>query len=214
MTPCRFENDAEFLDAMFDLLALRAQRLTAARELREAAREERANSCQVGRRRQVADEDATRRLAIFQAREDRLRGELDARSEAHRADPGAPMPGLDRLCQAHQLGSAQRTILTALLLESISEERAERTFEGLSVYGGITVEGISRLLDAETVAERLKVRRIFGPQAALIREGLVVLDYVRSDAAPVGLLGARVKLTSSAFDTLVGDVPAQPAISG
>jgi len=204
-----FENNAEYLDAAFDVLTLRVQRIAAEREQREAKTEIRGGPHTVGRARLVAEDDANRSIATLRKSEVEAQAFLDARLEIHRADNDAPMLGIDRLAQ-QGLTDDERLVVLSLSSYAISEEMSEAIHGdlGTGMYGSQSVEGLMRVLDANTVADRLRVRRLFAPEAPLVRGKLVVLDYLGREAEPEDLIGARVKLTTTAFDTLVGNGPA------
>ena len=205
-----FASDAEFLDAAFDLLTVRVQRLSAERELHEAATRMRGDPNTVGRPRRVTEDDATRCIATLKELEEDVQRSLDARRAANRADPDAPTLGIDRLAEKHGLSDDERMVLLSASSFAISERMAEDIHEDLAVgmYGSQSVEGLMRLLGAQTVADRLRARRIFAPTAPLVRRGLIILDYHGREAQPEDLIGARVQITRGAFDILVGNGPA------
>ena len=205
-----FANDAEFLDQAFDLLAVRVQRISASRELREAEMRMRGDPNTVGRSHRVADEDAARRAAMLTVLEAEQQQVLDARLEAHRADPDAPVLGIDRLADKHGLSADERMVLLSASSFAVSEQMSEDIHGNLALgmYGSQSIEGLMRLLDAQTVGDRLRARRIFAPTAPLVRGGLIILDYQGREAQPEDLIGARVQITRGAFDVLVGDGPA------
>ena len=204
--PAPFASDCDYLEAEFNLLACRVQRLAAERELRAADRRERAEAGSVGRSRHVADDDATRRHAVFSAREEQMSADLDARLQAHRSDPTAQRLGIDILAQTHGLGEEERLILLSALSYAVAEELAESIHSDLEAggYGAPTVESLMRLLDAQSVADRVLLRRLFRPDGPLLKGGLVILDCYTKDAMPDDLLSSRIRLTSRAFGVLVG----------
>ena len=204
--PAPFASDCDYLEAEFNLLACRVQRLAAARELRQADRREHAEPGSVGKTRQVADDDAVRRLAVFADREDRLRDALDARLQAHRSDPTARQLGIDLLAATHGLGEEERLVLLSALSYAVSEERSEAIHAdiGAGGYCAQNIEGLMRLLDCQSVGDRVRMRRLFAPTSPLVKGGLVVLEMYGKDALPDDLLGTRVRLTTRAFDGLVG----------
>ena len=204
-----FANES-FLDSAFGLLAIRVKRISAERELYEAEMRERGDPNTVGRTHRVADEDAARRATMLREVEEEQRQMLDARLEAHRADPDAPTLGIDRLTQKHGLSPDERMVLLSALSYAVSEQMSEDIHGdlGVGMYGSATVEGLMRLLDAKTVGDRLRARRIFAPAAPLVKGGLIVLDFYRGGAHPEDVIGARTKISDTAFDVLVGNGPA------
>lgn len=203
-TPEPFSGNAEFLDLHYEYLGCRVQRLVAEREVRQIVRRE-PDGLKPG-----VDDDLIRRLGIWQAREDRLHELLEARLEAHRRDPSAHPLGIDVVCIRYDLTEEARTVLLSALCSALSEELSEATHGDLGAggWGTQSAEGVMRLLDGQSVADRVRLRRMFHADAPLVRSGLIVMDYMRNDAVlPEDALGARVRLTQMAFDLLVGEVP-------
>jgi len=98
-------------------------------------------------------------------------------------------------------------VLLSCFCSAVSEELAEAVHGdlGVGMYGSQSAEGLLRLLDAQSVADRVRLRRLFGPEAPLVKAGLILIDHYRSDpTAPEDLLGCRVRITQAAFDVLVG----------
>jgi hypothetical protein len=209
--PEPFADDDEYLSEHLDYLASRVQRLAAAKELREIVRRE-PSGPQPG-----IDDDLLRRLEMFQAREDRQRDDLNARLQAHRADPGARKLGIDRLAEAHALQEEACMVLLSCFCSAMSEEKAEAVHGdlGVGMYGSRSVEGLLRLLDAQSIADRVRLRRLFSPEAPLVKAGLVLIDHYRSDpTAPEHLLGCRVVLSQAAWEILVGWGPVLTLVNG
>lgn len=204
-----FNNDAEYLEEAFDLLTVRVQRIAEKRELLEATLRMKGDPGTVGRPHRVSEEDAIRCLATLKDLEDDVRRSLDARLEAHRADPDTTMLGIDRLTEKHGLSDDEQMVILSASSFAISEQISEDIHDDLAIgmYGSQSVEGLMRLLDAHNVADRLRVRRIFAPDAPLLKGGLIVLDYHSQEAHPEDLIGARVRITRDAFDVLVGNGP-------
>ena len=90
---------------------------------------------------------------------------------------------------------------------AVAEELAESIHGDLEAggYGAPTVESLMRLLDAKSVADRVQLRRLFRPDGPLLKGGLVILDCYVKDAMPDDLLSSRIRLTTRAFSTLVGE---------
>ena len=213
-----FANDAEMLDLAFTWLTTRARRLTLDREIRDATRNDIGavfRACD-RRRTQDIDDEAPDRAAALRALEERQHGELHERREAHRADTAARPLGLDRLSLLRQLCEDEEVVVLAALCGAISEEGSTVMFGDLAIgyFGNMTVEGVSRLLDAQTTADRLRIRRMFQDDSPLVKGGVIVVDHLtREPAYPDDLLGARLRLTDRAFATLVGDGPVLSVVS-
>jgi hypothetical protein len=156
------------------------------------------------------DDDLLRRLEMFRAREDRQRDALRTRLKEHRAEPGARMLGVDRLAETHDLGEEARMVLLSCFCSAVSEELAEAVHGdlGVGMYGSQSVEGLLRLLDAQSIANQVRLRRHFATDAPLVKAGLILIDHYRSDpTAPEDLLACRVRITQAAWDVLVGGGP-------
>ncbi len=204
--------DATMLDLAFAWLTTRARRLTLEREIRDAARGDTGAVYRICDRPRstVPEDEAAERLAALRAREDQQHAELHARREAHRAEPTARPLGLDRLVLTHELGEAEEVVILAAVCGAISEETCNVLFGDLGVgfYGSMTVEGMSRLLDAQATTDRLRVRRLLAPDAPLVKAGLIVIDqFTREPLYPDDFLGGRIRVTEPTFWTLVGGTP-------
>lgn len=209
--PLHFANDAEMLDLAFAWLTTRARRLTLERELRDAASNDAGAAYRfcIGGRNSEPDDTAPEQIMALRALEDRQHGELLARREAHRADPKAHPIGLDQIVQANELGGDEEMIVLAAVCGAISEDTSNALYGDLAVgyFGNATMEGVSRLLDARTTADRLRVRRMLSPKASLVAGGVIVVDLLTNRPAyPDDMLGARLRITEQAFSTLVGEI--------
>jgi len=189
-----FKDDPEFLDAAITALHAKCRRIVAEKELGEATKEDRPG---VEERRQAA--------VLARQREEAVRQALDARLALHRAEGGFTL-GIDRLRQEADLNEEQVEIVIACFVCAISEDLSASVFEDLdfALYISMSVEGACRVLEASTVADRLRVRRYFEDGGALLRHGFVKLDGRRDPDVPEDLNGVYVKLTERAFQTLVG----------
>lgn len=203
-----FENDADFLDTMWELFATRSRRLAATKERRDAEQDV-AQEFRRGRGGgRVGDgDDVVDRFAALTAREERQQAQLDARLAAHRADPSAQPLGLDRLAEAHDLNEDERTVLLAAYCVALSEDLASYCFDALGTgFAGLgSPEFVMRLTGATSTADRVRARSLFLETGKLVRSGLVTVDYRRNDdPQPEDLLWSRVRITQSAFDAVSG----------
>lgn len=212
--PRPFNSDAEMLDLAFEWLTTRARRLTLEGEIRDATRNETGavyRHCN-GRRNREPDDDAAERAAALRALEEKQQGDLHARREAHRADRAARPLGLDRIALANELGEDEEIIVLAALCGAISEKMSSILYGDLAVgyFGNATLEGVSRLLDATTTADWLRVRRMLRDDAPLVKGGVIVVDLMTNRPSfPDDLLGARLRIPEPAFCTLVGEIHRQ-----
>ena len=126
---------------------------------------------------------------------------FESRLAVHR-ETGACELGLDRLGHLANLNADERTILVCVLVVALGDDLAEEVYEGLDIYLGVDVEAVLRLLEASTVADRLRVRRMLQAEGPLVRHGLVRLTG-KDDTFPQDVNNMTVKLTQKAFDLLV-----------
>ena len=192
--PIPWKDDPEFLDQAIATLHARCRRLVAERQLQEAKREG------------LFDEGEAQQKAISARQvEDQSKAALEARFAVHRSQ-GSFRLGIDRLTSEADLGEQERALLLHAYVAAISEDTAAQVFEGLdfALYVSMTVEGICRVLEADTVADRLRVRRMLRTDGPLVRHGLVRLVGKHDEDIPQDLNGVDVKLTRRAFEVLSG----------
>jgi hypothetical protein len=189
-----FANDAEFLDQAIGVIHARCRRVVADRELRTARRGGHGDA------REAQDGAVAARR-----RETESKAALDARLVVHRKE-GEFALGFEKIAQEADLDEDEQTILLLTFICAASEDLSSEVFEGLepSIYISISVEGICRVLEADSVGDRLRVRRKFSPKAPLIRNGLVKLTG-RDENVPQDINGLDVKLAQRAFDIMVGN---------
>ena len=207
--------DAEMLDCAFQWLTTRARRLTLERAIRDAAMDDAGavyRLCMNGRR-QEPDGDTAERLAATKAQEDRLREEFQRRRLATRADPTCRRLGLDQVSETHDFGEVEVEVIILLTAAcgAISEEVASVLWGDLGVgfFGNMTIEGVSRMADAQTTTERLRVRRLLSEDSPLVKSGLLAIDFLTNRPTfPDDFLGARIRLTEDGFRVLTGQEPA------
>ncbi len=193
--------DASYIDEALNVLAVRARRLALARECRHA---------QQGGPDDQPCQSALDRLTALDAREKGLKAELDARLDAHRADPSAQQLGLHRLGMTLDLNEEEMMVLVTAFCFALSEDMASFVFDDMaSGFGGSgSVEFYCRLLQGDSTADRLRVRRYFLPTGRLVAAGLIAIDKMRNaDFQPEDLLWCRVRLTDLGFGALVGVGP-------
>ena len=189
-----FANDAEFLDQAIGVIHARCRRVVADSELRTA------------RRGGHRDANEAQEAAVFaRQRETETRAALDARLVVHRKE-GEFALGFEKIAQEADLDEDEQTVLLLAFICCISEDLSSEVFEGMepSIYISISVEGICRVLEAESVADRVRIRRKFSPKAPLIRNGLVKL-VGREENVPQDFNGLDAKLSQQTFDTMVGN---------
>jgi len=201
-----FDTAPEFVEFEIQWLAARTARLHAEQELREAERDVNIHGTRVGKRHKpVAAEEARRVAAIFRAKEDKLRGEIDARLEATR-EAGTVL-GLQRLADEHDLTGDERLALLVATVPTLGERLTQEVLGKLDSYivSSPSVEMMILLTEAEPVEDRLKVRAMFdSPEVPLIKSGLISMDFHTREAAPSDLPGAQFSITENAFKAILG----------
>jgi len=202
-----YTNNGEYLDAELGWLAVRAKRLGVERRQRERAIDSSPkDETVVGEEPLVLDDELVRRGAALKVREASLRAEIDARLAATRAAKGDTFLGLDRLCAENGLGPDERLVLLVALAPVAGDEVGQMTTGEVagSYFISPTCETVVSFLDARGIFQRVKYRALFEPRAPLIKGGLITCDYGRKAKAAEDVLDARIRLTTTALDVLVG----------
>lgn len=202
-----FESDSSYMDAEIQWLTTRTRRIGLQHRLAADDDPMPAWNCMtVGAAETVLTEEARRRLDRLREEEQRLRLALDARLEIHRRDANRPQLGLDQVCQANDLDPRERLVLlvcTAVAVSSRVAEAITRPIGGAG-FGGGDVDAMMALLDCATVADCMRMRRLFGRQGSLLRGNLIVIEHLTESANPGDLLSASVQITGRVFDVITG----------
>jgi len=208
--PTPYENDAEYLEHELAWLHERAARIAAEKQAEIAGRTacDTAPSSRAGR--DSARESRCRAVELRES-EQRLRADIDARLAFHRTHAVRPWLGLDALCDSAELSPDERLVLLAAAVPAIGQRIADDVLGDVGTfYGALSVSDLVVLLAPSGPAGWLRARRIFRPDAPLRRHGYLVVGDPRGVAGPDTLLGCEVRLSMSAFGTLVG----QPDLAG
>lgn len=203
-----FASDAHYLQAEWEWLRARAQRLACERLRRQGQVSEMSRDTKtVGKRRTVADHDGDRRLAFWKDREAELRTKLDQDLDGHRRAPLGQL-GLDRLCLEHDLSALERLALLVTTLCATSRVLAAEVLDDLSpgMYGAVVIEDMVLLNvdDPGDVAELLRSRATFAPDCKLLRRKLVTITYPSTALTPQDFLRGTLEITPSAFCQVTG----------
>lgn len=197
-----FHDDAEYLDAEYAYLRLRASRINAERESVDARQPKSHDDVRVGR---ASSFEASLTAAALRHAEDEKRRDLDARLAVHRADGARARLGVDALCLEHDLSSNERLVLIAASISGVGVYMSERVFSNLSFYGTPSVENLCSLLDPKTVGDWLSCKRLFRSDAPLVRAGLLELGEREGEPTPDALFGLEARLSMSAWATVSGE---------
>jgi len=201
--PQPFEDNAEYLDAEFNCLAHRLARLGA--EARWRGLQYQPDD---GLDR---DPQAIIRVGAFVTElrliEEAEREHLDSRLKAHRASR-RPTLWLDRIEHQTGFGPEERLILLALSVPAImwpSVASEIIAFQFGAFYSSFSVYELFALQDPQSVADWLRLRKIFKWDSPLRRNGLINVDAVPNEADPSGFISMSVSLSIKGFSLLTGD---------
>lgn len=206
--PQPFESDAQYLDRAFEYLVAQARRIGAERRLREDADSRPHWDCRtIGQFDRVSQEETRRQVEALSVEERRLREHLEARLMAHRADRARPPLGIDVVVEAAGLGDEERVILLVCAALAISPDIGKAISEGIGVgpFSRFGIEGALILMEADGVGDWLKYRRLFLRSGALVRNGLVTIEYPSITFGPTDVLSAAVEITHKGLALVTGD---------
>lgn len=198
-----YGSDLEYLQDEIEWLEVRCRRigveLKSARGKNEYARrhhwdEDEPESALQARRRKLS------------TKEMKLRHKIDMRLESHRSSERPPL-ALDRLCKLYALDSFERSVLLLACAPAFS-----RRFD--EIYGSLNMDGYgATCLTVEVTynfnelpfAERIRRRKTYTRQSALLANDLISIDVNMRYSAPEDLLMATLHITGRTFGFLVGD---------
>jgi hypothetical protein len=196
VVPQPFASDGEFLAAMCDYLRVRCRRITAQQDAEATGTRDWA-----GRLTREHKCDAL----IARDEESTLKAELDARLQAHRADPLRTKLGIDQLTELHRLSDDERLILLAATIPGIGPKVSEDVFRSLtSGYGSLSVSDAILLLGPTNIIEWLRFRKLFHADAPLRRAGLIILGRRNEPVTPDALPQSEVRLSMKTFAIVIG----------
>lgn len=201
--------NADYLDDEFAWLAIKAHRLAAEHDLREAERVPCGRGSRSGRRRRSdttdAADEASQAAVELRTQEDELRADIDGRLEASRG-AGVSL-GLDQLCQLHDLSLHERLALLVATVPCLGEKLMQAVLGKLDSYivSSPSIDMLVLLTEGNTVTDRLQIRAIFDhADVALVRNGLISLEVHGRELRPSDLPGTPFHLTDAAFRAVVG----------
>ena len=145
------------------------------------------------------------RATLYRVEEERLRTEIDARLEIHRASTHSPMLGLDKICQDHGLSRDERLVLLVLVPPALGRRICEVILaQATTYYSSVSVEDVISILAPESLEDHLDAQALFYPDSRLREAGLVKVIERMEDEGPGSLLHCEVVLTAEAFSRIVG----------
>ena len=208
-----YENDAEYLDSEVEHLRLRLARIETEKRLGDAERAATESADTNPRSRRPGVPELRGTLHELAHKEQQARDEIDARLTMQRADTDASELGLDRLCREYDLGAEERLLLTALVVPAVSKELADLCLREQGGFcGRLSVGELSQVLYPQSVGDWLKARRLFRPEAPLVKHGLVDLDAYGKRSTAETLMNANIELTLKAFAVIFSDPDAESEV--
>jgi len=207
-----FNDDAEYMDQEVEFLRLRLARIEVDRRL-AFAEQECTESPDRRPSRAAGVPELRGTLHALAHQEQQVRDEIDARLEAHRSGDH-PELGMDRLCHEFGLNADERLLITALAVPAVSKELADEVLRGQGGFcGRATVSELAdQVLYPRTVADRLRARAYFRPDAPLVVNGLVVLNPFGGGSTAETLPSTGVELSLKAFAVIFNDPQAEDEV--
>ncbi len=199
-----FNSNNEYLDAECRWARFHSHRLSSERSARIALEDQCLAPPRQGR---PTAGEARLQAVAYREQEDRARKEIDGKLAAGRK-PKSFQLGIDVLCGRHELSQTEREILLFCTLASISAPFAESTLpDHVSLYSACSVSDLCALLEARTIGEWLRLRKLF-VGGKLESAGLIEIATSSDGVAALG--AAEVKITQAAFDTITSDAGEKP----
>ena len=194
-----YETSVEHLESeLFKYLPARAERIKADQDAREA-REYVNNDMFIGEKQRPALAEAERRVRLLRKQENEIRAEIDDRLAATRKVQGESGIGLDRL---GNLTSEARLFLLALTASALGIVSTVFGGLGRSFWGTLDIADLMVILDAQTVVDRLRIRRLLMDLAG---KDCIVLDFKSRLIVPQDINSCSVALTRRAFSVILDD---------
>lgn len=198
-----FAHDADYLQLEYRWLRARSKRLAAGLLVDELCEAQFAPDH--SRLSKISYRDAHLSHVDHAADEERLRRQIDARLEVHRAErPKHPL-GLDRIAREHGLDAAGRMLVLAAALPGVSQRYAEEVLgDFVTFHGALSVDDLCRLLDPQSLREHLKARALFHEDAPLRRRGLLLIEEPSGELGPETLHSLEVRVSLATWGVLFG----------
>jgi len=200
MTIAPYENTINHLEEEIGrYLPTRAARISAERQLKDAKLYAPTDGV-IGEKQQVAMQETERRVRELRKQEEITRTDIDARLDATRKFIGYPGIGMDHLNGG--LSPDARLVLTALTATALGLGSDAMGELGMMFYSGLSTLDLMTLLDAHSIADRLKARRLL---LDLCGKGFVTLDYRAKQVSPEDFNTVEVSLSRRAFCVILED---------
>ncbi len=202
MERCPYRSEMDWLDDEMRWVEARLRRIAAEADPGKAPSKPRRN----------LDEDPTpvqaRRLRV---KEQRLRTAIDRNLAAWRVRHGPT--ALDRLADDAGLDSFERQVLLLATAVALSS-RFRDLFDFAGRFESSLTPEIAFRFAGVSFTDTIPLRAAFGADSRLVRNDLVTVDMPRGGLWPDDLLGATLRVTSSAFNRIVGDARLDDAFLG
>lgn len=143
--------------------------------------------------------------------ERRLRTSIDRRLNAWRASHGPT--AFERLADDAGLDAFERQVLLLATAAALSSRFGD-LFGDMGNFGSSLSPEIAFRFAGISFTDTIPLRAAFGADSRLLRNDLVAIDMRRGALWPDDLLGATLRVTSSAFNRIVGDARLDDAFLG
>lgn len=159
------------------------------------------------RERGMFEESATPRpsLRVLRVKEKNARKNADEALAKFNALHGKT--NFHQIAEMYQLDDFEQTVLMTAVAMAMSKKFAEdlgNPFSGLMGGSDLTPESVFRFAEL-SFSESVPLRKRFGSQARLIKNDLISIDIRGQGLWPDELLDASLRITSSAFNRIVGE---------
>lgn len=131
---------------------------------------------------------------------------LDERLAVHRATPGSKVLGIDEICGQYDLTEDERVVLLLTCIVAITSRYAHEISNALDgmQHCSLTVDDCITLLEPGDVAEAMRARLLFRPEAPLVANSLIAVEVQPTHTTPTDILDARVSITFAALAVITG----------
>ena len=201
MNPKPYADCLEYVeDELCRYLPIRASRLNSEWMLKDLSKPALGDKT-VGEKQDVRSKELERRASQYRKQEAEIRSEIDSRLEATRQiQENKSGFSLDLLNGG--LDFDARLVLLTLTANALGLGADTIGEIGISYFGSINVGDLMVMLDAHSVADRLRARRLI---LDLVGMGLVVLDYPSRSVTPEDLNTTSVSIDRKTFAIILDD---------
>lgn len=201
MKQCPYRTEMEWLNDELRWVEVRLRRLAAEAALEHAPS---------GRRRND-DKVTPQRARRLREEERRLRAQVDRKLATWRAVHGPT--AFERMADDAGLDHFERQVLLLATAAALSS-RFRDLFGDVGNCGSSVTPEIAFRFAGVSFTDTIPLRAAFGAESRLVRNDLVAIDMTHGALWPDDVLGATLRVTSSAFNRIVGDARLDDAFLG